>query len=176
MWLWTYLTSCLFIRLCFLLCKRSFITYEGWLISSWPSVDGEVPWDSHYMHVQFNYLSDKAASLKLKNFCGISVLCHRKLQVSTVWDIGKFVHNQGLQNLNSLHTCPVLLMRHPQRSTSSLRWSRSSVVAILTVMTMSLLLGSTFSRSKMLTSPRRDKYFWWTLDWVYKCREGLCWK
>ncbi len=38
---------------------------EGRLICSWPKVEGDELFSSHYMHMQFNTLSDFAESLKL---------------------------------------------------------------------------------------------------------------
>ncbi len=52
---------------------------EGWLISSWPEGEEDELYSSHYMHVQFNSLSDAAESLQWITFV---IFLYWKLQES----------------------------------------------------------------------------------------------
>ncbi len=79
-----------------------------------------------------------------------------KWQVTTIWENGKHLSSCRNADLNSSITCPFHLIRlvGVSTTTSSPRWRRSSVVVILTEMIKSLLLWTSFWRSKMPTSTK----------------------
>ncbi len=121
---------------------------------------------SHFMHFQFKPLSDYAESLQLIMFMAF------RFWVIEICKSAPSEKRTTSSNPVQYVPLPVHLKRHPQTTSSSLRWRYSSGVNI-SRMTMSLLLWTLFWRSKTSRTLQR-----WSppLSLWSKCRRGLWWK
>lgn len=123
--------------------------YEGWLISWWPEVEGRELYSPGYKHLNFWVIRQKNLinNLSYFQFRIIEILSENinNIDLHTVAQEGRF----------KLTTHSVHLIYQLQAIISSLRWRRSSLVPVLTMMMTSLQLLTSVWRSKTDISTKK---------------------
>ena len=125
-------------------------------------VEGDELCSARSMQLQSCYLSHCAETAEVNNF--VWYFCFERLKIASQYCLTKWTCPTTPQgwwlpsrntDLTTSDTSPIPLIWHPQTATSSPRWRRSSVVAILTMGMKLLLLWSTLWRSNISASAKK---------------------
>lgn len=88
------------------------------MISLWPKIESDELYNSAYMHVQFNYLSDYAESFEVHHFWGFSSSGYLKNGMSALSEAMDIICLRAA--IQECNICPTHLIWH--------RWTSTSVV------------------------------------------------